>query len=253
MLYTVKEVASMSKVTIKTLHHYHKIGLLVPYAISEAGYRLYGEKELERLQQIRFYRELDFPLEKIKELLSGEPDRLSILSQQAELLLARKQRLEQIMETLKKSMDCMEKGEPMNHKEMFKGFESEEEWKEALREQNEYLKETYDYDLLEDARIQVPEMNEQAAEAITFMTQMAKALKTGVKHCDEQVRELIRSHLEFLNEHGHRISVADFAAQTRFFLHDDFHLRMLEERQTGLAYYLCAAAESYLEKNGFAS
>ncbi|GGB40658.1 hypothetical protein GCM10011409_17690 [Lentibacillus populi] len=66
MLYTVKEMAKFANVTIKTLHHYHKIGLLYPYKVSEAGYRLYGMKELERLQQILFYRELDFPLKEIK-------------------------------------------------------------------------------------------------------------------------------------------------------------------------------------------
>lgn len=100
MLYTVKEVSELSGVTIKTLHHYHKIGLLVPSEISEAGYRLYGTKELERLQQILFYRELDFPLQKIRELLDGEPERELILQEQERLLLARQKRLEKIMGTL---------------------------------------------------------------------------------------------------------------------------------------------------------
>lgn len=67
-MYTVKEVSELSKVTIKTLHHYHKIGLLLPSRISDAGYRLYGMKELERLQEILFYRELEFSLDQIKEM-----------------------------------------------------------------------------------------------------------------------------------------------------------------------------------------
>ncbi len=100
MLYTVKEVSELSGVTIKTLHHYHKIGLLVPSEISEAGYRLYGTKELERLQQILFYRELDFPLQKIRELLDGEPERELLLQEQEQLLLAWQKRLEKIMGTL---------------------------------------------------------------------------------------------------------------------------------------------------------
>ena len=62
MEYTVKQVAEMTGVTVKTLHHYHKIGLLLPCRVTEAGYRLYGEGELMRLQQILFYRELDFSL-----------------------------------------------------------------------------------------------------------------------------------------------------------------------------------------------
>lgn len=63
--YTVTEVARLAGVTVKALHHYHKIGLLKPCKVTEAGYRLYGTKELERLQQILFYRELDFSLEQI--------------------------------------------------------------------------------------------------------------------------------------------------------------------------------------------
>ncbi|WP_223070410.1 MerR family transcriptional regulator [Paenibacillus caui] len=245
MLYTVKEVSSLSNVTIKTLHHYHRIGLLMPCEISEAGYRLYGMKELERLQQILFYKELDFSLEKIKELLEENPGRLSILSQQEKLLLVRKQRLETIIQTLRKSMNSMEKGEPMDRQELFKGFESEEAWKEAMSGQNEYLKQTYNFDPLESAQVDVQKMNEQAAEAAVFMGAMASALKAGVKHHDGKIRQLIRGHLDFLNKYGHPISAADFAAQTRFFLNDDFHLRMLEDQQTGLAYYLCAAAESF--------
>jgi DNA-binding transcriptional MerR regulator len=245
MLYTVKEVSALSNVTIKTLHHYHKIGLLLPCGISEAGYRLYGTKELERLQQILFYRELDFPLRKIKQLLEDETGRLSILSEQEKLLLARKQKLDTIIQTLKKTKACMEKGEPMAPQDMFKGFESEEAWKEALKEQNQHLKETYEFDLLDAVPIHVESMNEKAAEAITFMANMASALTSGLKHNDQNIQRLIRDHLRFLNEHGHRISAEDFALQTRFFLSDDFHLRMLEGQQTGLAYYLNAAAESY--------
>ena len=60
MAYTVQEVAKLSGTTIKTLYHYHKIGLLIPSFVGENGYRYYSEKELEQLQQIMFYRELDF-------------------------------------------------------------------------------------------------------------------------------------------------------------------------------------------------
>ncbi len=66
---TVKQVADLTGITIKTLYHYHKIGLLEPREITEAGYRLYGKKELEKLQHILFYRELDFSLESIQKIL----------------------------------------------------------------------------------------------------------------------------------------------------------------------------------------
>ncbi|GAA3401448.1 MerR family transcriptional regulator [Paenibacillus hodogayensis] len=249
MLYTVKEVSELSKVTIKTLHHYHKIGLLLPSQVSEAGYRLYGNEELERLQQILFYRELDFSLDQIKEMMERHSDRLFILSQQEELLLDRKQRLETIVQTLRNSIACIKGGKTMDNKEMFKGFENEEQWNEALAEQNQYLQDSYGMEPLEVAGENIQEMNEQAVEAATFMNEMASSLREGIKHNAEPIGNLIRVHLEFMNKHGHLTSANDFAAQTRFFLSDDFHLQMLEGQQTGLAYYLSAAAESFVATN----
>src|SRR5690606_27130717 len=104
------------------LHHYHKIGLLVPVRVSEAGYRLYGANELERLQEILFYKELDFSLDQIKEMMEHHANRLSILLQQEELLFGRKIRLDNIVQTLRKSIACMREGEPMDNKELFRGL-----------------------------------------------------------------------------------------------------------------------------------
>ncbi|KOP64738.1 MerR family transcriptional regulator [Bacillus sp. FJAT-18019] len=245
MLYTVKEVSELSGVTIKTLHHYHKVGLLLPAEISEAGYRLYGSNELKRLQHILFYRELDFSLEQIKMLMEETPERSKMLLKQEKLLMERADRLGTILQTLRQSLTSTEEGKNMEPKEMFRGFDSEEEWKEALTEHNQHLKERYDVDMLENESVDVTSMNEQAREAAAFMAGMANALKTGIKHDDERIRETIREHLQFMNEQGNAFTAADFAGQTKFFLNDDFHLRMLEEQQTGLAYYLQAAAEAY--------
>lgn len=250
MLYTVKEMTQLANVTIKTLHHYHKIGLLLPCKVSDASYRLYGMKELERLQEILFYRELDLPLKKIKQILDDEPDRLSVLSEQRQLILARKQRLEQLVQTPDESIEHTRKGEVMEKSTMFKGFESEEEWKEALSEQNEYLKEKYDYDLLEENEIDVKSMNGSALEAKRFMDGMAQSLKDGLKFDDEKVYQLVHQHLDFLNHHGHKTTAEDFAKQTRFFLDDDFHRNMLEGQQVGLSYYLCIAAETFASEKG---
>lgn len=66
---TVKEVSILSGVSVRTLHHYDKIGLFPPTALSEAGYRLYDDEALIRLQEILLFRELEFPLKDIKYLL----------------------------------------------------------------------------------------------------------------------------------------------------------------------------------------
>lgn len=249
MLYTVKEISELAKVTIKTLHYYHKIDLLIPRQVNEAGYRLYGIKELERLQEILFYRELDFSLKEIKQILNGELDRLSILSNQKKLLIIRMKRLENLIKTIDESIRYTTKGEIMDKSDMFKGFETEKEWEDALKEQKQHLKETYSYDLLQNNPINIKTMNDMALEAKCFMDNIADYLKNKVRFDDKRIKKLINDHINFLNSHGHNISSSDYAAQTRFFLNDDFHRNMLEDQQTGLAYYLCMAAETLASEN----
>ncbi len=244
MSYTVHEIAQLSGVTIKTLYHYHKIGLLEPQKVTEAGYRIYGDEELKRLQQILLYRELEFPLADIKKLVLGEPDRLQCLRSQYSLLKERQQRMDTILKTLEITMGYEEKGEPMDKSKMFQGL-NKEQWKEALSEQNEHLKKEYGYDLLESGDFQQEEMNEQAKEAISFMAFMAEALKNSRRPDDPEVSGEIERHIAFTNAHSIPTNARSFAAQTKFFLSDDFHRNMLEGQQTGLSYYLFAAAEMY--------
>ncbi|GGE33482.1 MerR family transcriptional regulator [Pullulanibacillus camelliae] len=249
MLYTVKELSRLANVTVKTLHHYHKISLLIPCQLSDAGYRLYGQHELERLQHILFYRALDFPLKEIKHLLDNEPDRLSLLTKQRTLLLQRLNRTKQLVQTIEKSITFIKKGEAMEPQTLFDGFNSEEEWRDALKEQNTYLKETYNVDLLKDEQsIDVQEMNSSAQEATHFLKNMAEAMIDQQKVNEKSVRTLIGNHIDFLNAHGHQVDPSAFAQQCRFFLQDDFHRTMLEEQQPDLAYYLCIAAEAFAEK-----
>ncbi len=95
---TVHEVSSLSGVSIRTLHYYDTIGLLRPSSVTEAGYRQYDDTALERLQQILLFRELEFPLKEIMEILDGEGfDRTKALEQQIELLTLKKEHLEDLI------------------------------------------------------------------------------------------------------------------------------------------------------------
>ena len=92
---TVGEVAKLSGVTVRTLHHYDEIGLLSAGARSDAGYRRYGDSDLDRLQQILFYRELGFGLDEIKTVLEdGGTNRIGHLRRQHAMLRDRIARLE---------------------------------------------------------------------------------------------------------------------------------------------------------------
>ena len=95
---TVKEVSRITGVSVRTLHHYDAIGLLKPTQITEAGYRLYDDTALKRLQSILLFRELEFPLQEIKDILNRPNfDPRDALEDQIHLLELRKQHLEALI------------------------------------------------------------------------------------------------------------------------------------------------------------
>ena len=107
---TVHEVSLLSGVSIRTLQYYDRIGLLPPDGVTEAGYRLYGEKALERLQQILLFRELEFPLKDIARIVNAPDfDRKKALSQQIELLAMKKEHLEGLIVHARKILGTGEK------------------------------------------------------------------------------------------------------------------------------------------------
>ncbi|MEL6842709.1 MAG: MerR family transcriptional regulator, partial [Bacteroidota bacterium] len=135
----VKAVAKFAGVSVRTLHHYDRIGLLKPAARTEAGYRYYGEAELLRLQQILFYKELDVPLKQIQELLY-EPgfDMVEALRSHKSALLARQQRLHKLLQTIDNTIDHLQRENLMTDPEMlYEGMPKEEAQamrKEAIEE-----------------------------------------------------------------------------------------------------------------------
>lgn len=96
---TVHEVSGLAGVSIRTLQYYDKIGLLRPAGYTDAGYRLYDDTDLERLQQILLFRELEFPLKEIRKIMeSPDYDRDRALEQQIALLTLKKEHLENLIE-----------------------------------------------------------------------------------------------------------------------------------------------------------
>ena len=95
---TVQQVSKLTGVSVRTLHHYDQIGLLKPAKITEAGYRLYGEEELRKLQSILFFRELEFPLKQIKAFLDDPAfDPRQALEDQIRLLELRAEQLSRLI------------------------------------------------------------------------------------------------------------------------------------------------------------
>ena len=123
MSYSIGEVSRLAGVTVRTLHHYDEIGLLSPGQRSAAGYRRYRDRDLERLQQVRFYRELGFSLDEIATILDDEgADGLSHLRRQHELLTARIERLRAMVAAVEHAMEATDMGIGLTPQERFEVF-----------------------------------------------------------------------------------------------------------------------------------
>ena len=145
--YRVGELARLAHVSVRTLHHYDAIGLLRPSGRSESGYRLYAGADLERLQQVLFYRELGFPLAEIRCVMSDPAfDRPTALQAQRELVAGKWARLQALLDLIDSTLASLEGWTTMSDEGMFEAFgdfdpreyeqEAKERWgsTEAYRE-----------------------------------------------------------------------------------------------------------------------
>jgi len=126
--YTVKQLARLSGVSVRTLHHYDEIGLLKPAFTGENRYRYYGREELLRLQDILFHRELGVPLQEIGKLLDLQGrDRAAVLSEHRDWLDQRIRRSRQLLHTIDRTIAQLNGDGTMDDKNLYKGFAPEKQ------------------------------------------------------------------------------------------------------------------------------
>ena len=137
---TVKEVSELTGISVRTLHYYDEIGLFKPTEVTEAGYRLYDDKAIEKLGQILVFRELDLPLADIKLIMDNpDLDRNSVLAKQREMLCLKKQRLERIIANI----DNMLKGDHTMDFTVFDETELKDLFTDMLQNMNESQKQIF--------------------------------------------------------------------------------------------------------------
>src|SRR5690606_15484613 len=121
--YTVKHLARLSGVSVRTLHHYDEIGLLRPAFVGENRYRYYGREELLRLQDILFHRELGVPLQAIGKLLERDGrDRVAILREHRTMLAERIEISRQLLTTIDRTIAELNGEGAMEDKDLYHGF-----------------------------------------------------------------------------------------------------------------------------------
>ncbi len=185
MEYTINKLAKLAGISTRTLRYYDELGLLSPVRLSSNGYRIYGQKEVNRLQQILFYRELGMPLDEIKNImLSKDFNSMAALQDHLASLLAKRKQLDLLIANVEKSI-MAEKGEIiMSDKEKFDGFieklidDNEEKYGEEVRKK-------YGDDVVDRSNAKVKGItSEQYAQVEALSLELNNILKAAFEQGD---------------------------------------------------------------------
>jgi DNA-binding transcriptional MerR regulator len=252
-LYTVKEVAKLSGVTVRTLHHYDQVGLLKPAQVGENGYRYYGREELLRLQQILFHRELELPLEAIADVL-GRPDfdRLEALRRHRKTLSQKASRYRRLIQTLDRTLAALEGDTQMKDEDLYQGFapEKQAEYEAQLIDRfGEQARASIDASKAALKTWSKADWERSGREYAEVEASMGKALADGLPADSETVQALIRRHHAWIAlMWNRRPSREAYAGLGQMYVdHPDFRARY-EAVQPGLAEYLAGAMRSFAER-----
>jgi DNA-binding transcriptional MerR regulator len=245
--YTVKQLAQLAGVSVKTLHYYDRIGLLKPQRRSEKNYRYYGRKELLLLQQIMFYRKLQFSLQQIAEIIQDpEFDLLSALEEHQHTLADQARQLEQLLNTIEKTIDHLKNNQIMlKDEELYQGFPPEDV--EPMRAE---VRQRWGKDQLEavESRLKALDKQEwedhqQRGEAINRL--LADLMELGPDH--HLVHEAISQHHQYLN-FFYEVDEERYRALGVMYIQDDRFKAFYEQVAPGLAEFLCAAIQAYCDR-----
>lgn len=251
-MHRIGEVAELAKVSIRLLHHYDDIGLLVPSGRSEGGYRLYSHADLQRLQQILFYRALEFPLDTIQQLMTAPDfDRQAALLQQRELIRGRAQQLAGVLALIDRAIadidpDTGQEKMTMSTKEMFEVFPDlkqediiaaearwggSEAWKQSAARSRRYRREDW-----ERMKREAAEVNErlEAAFSAGYEPDSPEAMSAI-----DAARELItRWHYDCSKEFHVRLTAMTSS--------DERFVKNIDRNCPGLAAWMAQAARANL-------
>ena len=244
--FTVGAIARLAGVTVRTLHHYDEIGLVSPVRRTGAGYRLYGRAEIERLQEVLFFRELGFGLGEIRRIVE-EPgyQRAGALAHQRELLEARAGRLFALIEAIDRAMDTTARGTTMTPEEMLEVFgdfnpagyqdEIEERWggtdayAESTRRVSRYTKTDW-------LRIQ--------DEADAINQGCLELMARGVAPDSEAAMDLAERHRAHITRWFYECTPEIHAGLGQMYLADHRFKGNIDKVGEGLAAYLSAAIDA---------
>jgi len=250
MSYSVGQVSAFAGVTVRTLHHYDKAGLLSPSERSHSGYRLYSDADLARLQQILFYRELGFRLEEIATILKDpQANALQHLKSRQRQLSEEIARLQQLAEVAERAIEVQQTGVSLTPRERFEIFgeigmdlsyatEAELKWAHS---------EGHRESMARAAAHTKDDWRQLMGEAAAWRAELLAAFDEGEPSDGERAMDLAEEHRLHISRwftscppDMHRRIADDFIADPRAFA----MVVPLSQQRTGLAAYMCKAVHA---------
>ncbi len=244
-MYHIKKAAQLSGVSVKTLHHYDKIGLLVP-AKSENGYRTYSQADLERLQVILYYKYLGFSLEKIAELLSQDDQALlPHLVRQLEYLEQERDHLDTLISTLQNTIQAQKGEKKMTLEEKFVGFTYEDNHKyyqEAVEE--------YGQEIMSEALTRQNGREEESTVAFNQVFQsLAENMRKGLSVEAAENQEQAARLLQAIRTYGFDCSLQVFAHIGQGYVYNPEFKENIDKFGVGTAQYTSDVIAAYVRRN----
>ncbi|MBU8880861.1 MerR family transcriptional regulator [Bacillus sp. FJAT-29790] len=242
----VKEVADLVGISVRTLHHYDEIGLLIPEKTTESGYRLYSDANLEVLQQILFFRELGFPLKKIKEIINSPSfDREEALKLHRKMLLERRRRLDQMITTVVKTIQHSKGEIQMSNEEKFAGFDfSHNPYEQEARER--WGDKAVDKANAKVGNMSKDEQKDFAEDFNVIYRKLAAIRHTSPK--SEEAQMGIKEWFDFLNEMG-EYSLDAFKGLGQMYVDDERFTKNIDKFGEGLAEFMKDAMAVFADNN----
>ncbi|MGY1828080.1 MerR family transcriptional regulator [Blastococcus sp. SYSU DS0541] len=248
----VGEVAAMAGVTVRTLHHYDRIGLLRPSGRTSAGYRQYARADLDRLHQVLVYRELGFPLEEVAALLDDpSADPAEHLRRQHRLLRDRLDRTQAMVAAVEKEMEARAMGTGLTPEERFAVFgEHDPEQYEAEVEERWGETEAYAQTKRRTAAYSKEDWLQILAEGEDVEARFAAALRAGVPADSAQAMDLAEEHRQQISRNFYDCPPEMHADLGRMYVEDERFAAHYDQRAPGLAQYVSSAVQANAARQG---
>lgn len=253
MEYTIQTLAKLASISTRTLRHYDEIDLLKPARINSSGYRIYGQSEVNRLQQILFYRELGVGLNEIKQILSNPNfDEIQALLDHQQKLLEKKRQLEQLIETVNVTIQSCNGVIKMSDKQKFEGF------KQKIIDENEAkygeeIRQKYGIDVINASNKQFKNLTEhQYEEMVDLSYKILAALEEAIKTNDpssELAQKLAKMHHQWLTYTWPSYSKEAHAGLAQMYVADERFTTYYDDKvKPGAAEFLKDAILIYTQK-----